>query len=82
MVILLAAVRGQLRAVSPRNRPRVMLLNQIHKQKQTNKLHGLSPQANYSDQRRLSAKLTPTFADKGVSRSQHGGSPMAVISAF
>jgi hypothetical protein len=30
--------------------------------------------------RRLSAKLVPTFADRGVSRSQRGGSPTAVIS--
>jgi hypothetical protein len=34
-----------------------------------NKLHGLCPQANYSD-RRLSAKLVPTFADRGLSHSQ------------
>jgi hypothetical protein len=31
---------------------------------------------------RLSAKLVPTFADKGVSRSQRGGFPTAVISVF
>jgi hypothetical protein len=30
--------------------------------------------------RRLSAKLVPTFADIGESRSQRGGSPTAVIS--
>jgi hypothetical protein len=30
----------------------------------------------------LSVKLAPTFADRGVSRSQHGGSPTAVISDF
>jgi hypothetical protein len=29
--------------------------------------------------RLLSAKLVPTFADRGVSRSQRGGSPTAVI---
>jgi hypothetical protein len=32
------------------------------------KLHGLSPQANYTDRlsdRRLSAKLVPTLADRG-----------------
>jgi hypothetical protein len=28
---------------------------------------------------RLSAKLMPTFADRGVSRSQRGGSPTVVI---
>jgi hypothetical protein len=33
------------------------------------KLHGLSPQANYTDRltdRRLSAKLVPTLADSGL----------------
>jgi hypothetical protein len=29
----------------------------------------------------LSAKLVPTFADRGVSRGQHDGSPTAVTSA-
>jgi hypothetical protein len=32
--------------------------------------------------RRLSTKLMPTFADRGVSSSQRGGSPTAVFSAF
>jgi hypothetical protein len=32
--------------------------------------------------RRLSAKLVPTFADRGVSLGQCGGSPTAVISRF
>jgi hypothetical protein len=32
--------------------------------------------------RRLSAKLVPTFADLGVSHGQCGGSPTAVISVF
>jgi hypothetical protein len=32
--------------------------------------------------RRLSAKSFPTFAYRGVSRSQRDGSPTAVISAF
>jgi hypothetical protein len=32
--------------------------------------------------RRLPAKLVPTFSDRGVSRSQRGGSPTAVISVF
>jgi hypothetical protein len=38
------------------------------KKKKTPKLHGLSPQANYTDQLsdcRLSAKLVPTLADSG-----------------
>jgi hypothetical protein len=33
-----------------------------------------------SSDRRLSVKLVPTFADRGVSRSQRGESPTAVIS--
>jgi hypothetical protein len=32
--------------------------------------------------RRLSAKVVPTFANKGVSRGQLGGSPTAVIWIF
>jgi hypothetical protein len=32
--------------------------------------------------RRLSAKIVPTFADRGVSRSQRGGFPTDVISVF
>jgi hypothetical protein len=32
--------------------------------------------------RRLSSKLVPTFADRGVSHSQGGGSRTAVISVF
>jgi hypothetical protein len=32
--------------------------------------------------RRLSAKLVPTFADRGLSHGQRGGSPTAVISVF
>jgi hypothetical protein len=32
--------------------------------------------------RRLSPKLVPTSTDRGVSRSQHGGSPTAVILGF
>jgi hypothetical protein len=32
--------------------------------------------------RRVSAKLVPTFADRGVSRSQRGGSPTDVFSVF
>jgi hypothetical protein len=33
-------------------------------------------------ERRLSAKLVPTFADRGVSRNHLGGSPTAVISVY
>jgi hypothetical protein len=32
-------------------------------EKKTNKLHGLSPRANYTD--RATAKLVPTFVDRG-----------------
>jgi hypothetical protein len=32
--------------------------------------------------RRLSEKLVPTFANRGVSRSQHGGSSTPVFSVF
>jgi hypothetical protein len=45
----------------------------------TKKLRGFSPRTNYTD-RRLSVKLVPTFAARGVLRSQRGGSPTAVIS--
>jgi hypothetical protein len=45
-------------------------------QHKADKLRGFSPRANYTD------KLVPTFADRGMSRSQHGGSPTAVISVF
>jgi hypothetical protein len=41
----------------------------------TSELHRLSD-------RRLSAKLVPTFTDRGVSCSQRSGSPVAVISGF
>jgi hypothetical protein len=43
--------------------------------KQKEELCGLSPRVNYTD-RRLSAKLVPTFADKGclvVSSTDHYG---------
>jgi hypothetical protein len=43
------------------------------------KLRGLSPRANPTD-RNLSATLVQTFVDRGMSPSQRGGSPTAVIS--
>jgi hypothetical protein len=46
-----------------------------------NKLRGLSPRENYTD-RHLSAKIVPTFADSGVSRTQRSVSPTAAFSAF
>jgi hypothetical protein len=45
----------------------------------------LSPQANYTDRlsdRRLSAKLVPTLADRGVSRGQRNDSPTVVNFGF
>jgi hypothetical protein len=36
----------------------------------------------WQSNRCLSAKLVPTFVDRRVSCSQHGGSPMVVISVF
>jgi hypothetical protein len=44
------------------------ILVDFHRTKLKTKLHGLSPQANYTDRlsdRRLSAKLVPTLADIG-----------------
>jgi hypothetical protein len=52
---------------------------------QTNKLHGLSPQANYIDQlsdRRLSAKLVPTLADRGCRVVSATIPPQSLISVF
>jgi len=48
------------------------------------KFRGLSPHANYTDRAAaaLSAKLVPTFADRGVSRGQRNGSPQPLISVF
>jgi hypothetical protein len=52
--------------------------------KTRNKLRGLSPRANYTDPATaaLSAKLVPTFADRGELRSQYSGSPTAGISVL
>jgi hypothetical protein len=44
------------------------IVDDAHFTKTETKLHGLSPQANYTDRlndRRLSAKLVPTLADRG-----------------
>jgi hypothetical protein len=37
---------------------------------------------NQASDRRLSAKLVPTFVDREVSRGQHGGSIKAVITVI
>jgi hypothetical protein len=59
-----------------------MLHIQKKKTKQINKLGGLSPLTNYTDRGPLLTKLVPTFADRGVSRSQRDRSPTAVIFVF
>jgi hypothetical protein len=49
------------------------------------KLHGLSPQANYTDQlsdRRLSAKLVPTLADRGCRVVSAAVPPQSLVSVF
>jgi hypothetical protein len=54
--------------------------------KHTNKTNSVafSPQANYTDWATATCRrnLVPTFADKGVSRGQRGGSPTAVNLSF
>jgi hypothetical protein len=58
------------------------ILEKVVKQKQTEQTpwpQSASELYRPSD-RRLSAKLVPTCADRGVSRSQRGESPAAVIS--
>jgi hypothetical protein len=44
----------------------------------------LSPQANYTDCAKATCwkNLVPTFADRGVSRGQRGGSPTVVNLSF
>jgi hypothetical protein len=49
------------------------------------KLHGLSPQANYTDRlsdRRLSAKLVPTLAARGCHVVSATVPPQSLISVF
>jgi hypothetical protein len=46
---------------------------------QIKETRGLSPRANYADRETTAAKLVPTFADRGMSRGQRGGFPMAAI---
>jgi hypothetical protein len=49
------------------------------------KLHGLSPQANYTDRlsdRRLSAKLIPTLADRGCRVVSATIPPQSLILGF
>jgi hypothetical protein len=47
------------------------------------KLRGLSPQANYTDRATAAVgEVVPAFADRGVLRGQHNGSPRPLISVF
>jgi hypothetical protein len=49
-----------------------------------NKLRGLSPQANYTDWATATCRrnLVLTFADRGMSRGQRGGTPTVVNLSF
>jgi hypothetical protein len=53
------------------------------KHKQTNSM-AFSPQENYTDWATATGRrnLVPTFADRGVSRGQPGGSPTVVSHSF
>jgi hypothetical protein len=60
-------------------------MNRNYKTHKTKKLHGLSPQANYTDRlsdRRLSAKLVPTLADRGCRVVSAMVPPQSLISVF
>jgi hypothetical protein len=57
----------------------------VYKTKKKTKLHGLSPQAKYADRlsdRRLSAKLVPTVADRGCRVVSATIPPQSLISVF
>jgi hypothetical protein len=61
--------------------------HQVQTDRQTNKQtnsEALSPQANYTDWATSTSwrNLVPTFVDRGVSRSQPGGSPTVVNLSF
>ena len=55
-----------------------MLLSQINKSSGATALQGLGRQSG----RHRSAKIVPTFADRGVSRGQRNGSPRPLISVY
>jgi hypothetical protein len=57
------------------------ILNTFQTNKQTPWTESANEQYRPSDCR-LSAKLVPALADRGMSRSQRGGTPTAVISIF
>jgi hypothetical protein len=52
--------------------------------KQKTNCVALSPQANYTDGAMATCQwnLVPTFADRGLSRGQRGGSPTVVNLSF
>jgi hypothetical protein len=52
--------------------------------KETNKLRGFYPRANYTDWTAAACRrnLLPTFVDRGVWRGQRGGSPTVVNLSF
>jgi hypothetical protein len=57
----------------------------VSEKKKTTKLRGLSRQANYADwlsDRRLSAKLVPTLADRGCRVVSATIPPQSLISVF
>jgi hypothetical protein len=57
----------------------------LNNSKKLTKLHGLSPQGNYTDRlsdRRLSAKLVPTLADGGCRVVSATIPPQSLISVF
>jgi hypothetical protein len=57
-----------------------LFLHNVHKKE----LRGLSSRAKYTDRATVACRrsLVPTFVDRGVSRSQHGGFPTAIFSVF
>jgi hypothetical protein len=64
---------------------RISKLFYLQTKKTKTKLHGLSPQANYTDRlsdRRLSAKLVPTSADRGCRVVSATIPPQSLISVF
>jgi hypothetical protein len=59
------------------------ILNYFNKRKQKNSV-AFSPQVNYTDWATATCwrNLVPTFADRGMSRGQRGGSPTVVNLSF
>ena len=55
---------------------------QVHTQLKLNSVALVRSELYRQSGRRRSAKLVPTFADRGVSRGQRNGSPRPLISVF